>query len=305
MNVTEAFEHIRKTAIDKETIYTCFVTNEVRFLEGILSIRKLFLAEDNSIVKDIMDKNFISVTTVDDQELVAQLFSKYDLISMPVVDHENLLVGIVTVDDVVTVMEEEATEDFEKMAAIRPSEKAYLKTSVFELVRNRVPWLLILMFSGMIVGNILERYESVIALLPLLVSFIPMLNDTGGNAGSQSSTLVIRGMALSEIKLKDFHIVLWKEFRVSILVGLFLAVTNFIRIYFMYSRNTMLAFVVAISLFFTVIIAKTVGSLLPMLAKLCKADPALMASPIITTVVDACALLIYFYFVNILILPLK
>lgn len=294
MTVAQAIDHIRRTGEDRETIYTCYVIDDRRVLDGVVSVKSLLLADDEQLILDVMDTDIISVNTEDDREDVAQLFSKYGLLSLPVVDKENRLVGIVTVDDVVEVIEQEATEDFEKMAAMLPSERPYLKTSVFDLAKNRIVWLLVLMISAMITGGVLERYETAFAAMPLLVTFIPMLTDTGGNAGSQSSTLIIRGMAVSEIHPKDLPQVVWKELRVSVLVGLVLSVVNFIQLAIRYPGNELVALTVVLSLFATVVIAKTVGCVLPILAKMCHADPAIMAAPLITTVVDAFALIIYF-----------
>ncbi|NLM25518.1 MAG: magnesium transporter [Firmicutes bacterium] len=293
MTVGEAFARIRRTAFEKETVYTCYVIDEHRRLEGVISVKRLLVTPDDTILSQVMETNIIKVTTTDDQELVAHLFAKYGLLSLPVVDHENRLVGIVTIDDVIDVIHEEATEDFERMAAMLPSEKPYLKTSVLSLAKNRFAWLLFLMVSGMIVGSILAKYEEAFVAIPLLVTFIPMLTDTGGNAGSQSSTLVIRGMALSEIRVGDFLKVFFKEFRVSLIVGLGLSIANFIRIMISY-KDPMIALTVSLSLYLTVVIAKTVGGILPIFAKLVKADPAIMAAPIITTVVDALSLMLYF-----------
>lgn len=294
MTVEQAFERIRKKARDMETIYTCYVTDGNKKLEGVISVKTLILSDPQNKIEDIMEDDVISVMTGDDKEETVIIFSKYGLLALPVVDHENRLVGIVTVDDAVDVINEEATEDFEKMAAMSPSDKPYLKTSVFSLAKNRIMWLLILMISAMVTGTVLQKYEHAFAAFPLLVTFIPMLTDTGGNAGSQSSTLIIRGMALSEVKISDIWRVLWKELRVSFLVGLVLSVVNYIRLLIMYPGNEMVAFTVALSLFATVIIAKTVGCILPMVAKVLKADPAIMAAPIITTLVDAFALIFYF-----------
>lgn len=293
MTVGEAFARIRRTAFEKETVYTCYVIDEHRRLEGVISVKRLLVTPDDTILSQVMETNIIKVTTTDDQELVAHLFAKYGLLSLPVVDHENRLVGIVTIDDVIDVIHEEATEDFERMAAMLPSEKPYLKTSVLSLAKNRFAWLLVLMVSGMIVGSILAKYEEAFVAIPLLVTFIPMLTDTGGNAGSQSSTLVIRGMALSEIRVGDFLKVFFKEFRVGLIVGLGLSIANFIRIMISY-KDPMIALTVSLSLYLTVVIAKAVGGILPIFAKLVKADPAIMAAPIITTVVDALSLMLYF-----------
>ncbi|WP_312643738.1 magnesium transporter [Hydrogenoanaerobacterium sp.] len=294
MTVEDAIKHIRRTGEDRETVYTCYVIDERRILDGVVTVKDLLLSSDENSIDNIMDTEIISVTTLEDREDVAKLFAKYDLLSVPVVDHEGRLVGIVTVDDAVDVMEQEATEDFEKMAAMIPSEKPYLKTGVFTLAKNRIMWLLVLMISGMITGSILGRYEAAFAAMPLLVTFIPMLTDTGGNAGSQSSTLVIRGMAVSEISTKDLLAVMWKEIRVSVLVGVVLSAVNFVRLAVTYPGNEMVALTVALTLFATVVLAKTIGGILPIIAKLVKADPAIMAAPLITTVVDAFSLVIYF-----------
>lgn len=292
-SVKEAINHIRHVGEDRETIYTCYVTSQNRKLEGIITVRTLLLADDAQIVEDIMQTDFISVTTTDDQEAVAKLFGRYDLLSIPVADHENRLVGIITVDDIIDVIEEENTEDFEKMGAMFPSDKPYLRTGVFELARNRIAWLLILLVSGMITGFILQRFEDAFLVLPILVSFIPMLTDTGGNAGSQSSTLIIRGMAINEISIKDTGKVVWKEVRVALIVGFILSFITGLRVY-LTGYGIMVALTVGIALYATVIMAKAIGSLLPMLAKLTRMDPAIMAAPLITTIVDAFSLLLYF-----------
>ncbi len=294
IKVKDAILRIRRIGPDKETVYVCYVTDENRHLEGVVSLKTLLLSNDEDIISDIMDTNLIYVNTLDDREDAVKIFSKYSFVSIPVVDHEKRLVGIVTFDDAVEVIEQEATEDFEKMAAMLPSEKPYLKTSVFQLAKNRIVWLLVLMFSAMVTGTVLGRYENAFASLPLLVTFIPMLTDTGGNAGAQSSTLVIRGMALNEIRTRDFFRVFWKELKVSIVVGIVLSVANYIRLVITYPGNEKMAFTVVASLFATVVLAKTIGGLLPMLAKMIKTDPAIMAAPIITTVVDAFSLVIYF-----------
>lgn len=294
MSVKESFARIRRIGEDKETIYVCFVISADRKLEGIVTVKDLLLADDDDIIEDLMDRNVIFASTTEDQESVSEKFSDYDLMALPVVDKEGRLVGIVTVDDVIDVMEQEATEDFEKMAAMAPSEKPYLKTGVFSLARHRIVWLLVLMISGMITGGILGRYEAAIAAMPLLVTFIPMLTDTGGNAGSQSSTLVIRGLAVNEITLRDFPRVLWKELRVSLLVGVVLSAVNFVRLILTYPGSEMVALTVALTMLCTVIVAKTIGGVLPLIAKACRMDPAIMASPLITTIVDAVSLVIYF-----------
>ncbi len=294
MTVEQAIERIRKTGVDKQTINTCYVIDKNRRLEGITSIRRLILSNKDVLIKDIMKENYVSINTFDDQEYVANQSKKYDLVSMPVVDKEHRLVGIITIDDIVDIIDQENTEDFHKMAAMEPSEEEYLKTGVFELAKHRIIWLLVLMVSATFTGNIIRKSEDVLQSVVILASFIPMLMDTGGNSGSQSSTLVIRGLALGEIKLKDIFKVMWKEFRVSVVVGIALAIVNFLRVYFIEKVSFMVSITVCISLFFTVVLAKVVGGILPIVAKKLKLDPAIMASPLITTIVDAVALLIYF-----------
>lgn len=294
MTVEAAIKHIRRTGEDSEMIYTCYVTDAGRRLEGVVTVRELLVSRDDVFVGDLMEADVITAETTEDREEVVAQMQRYGFISMPVVDKEQRLVGIVTVDDVMDVMEEEATEDFEKMAAMAPSEKPYLKTGVFSLAKHRIMWLLILMISGMITGGILGHYEAAFAALPLLVTFIPMLTDTGGNAGSQSSTLIIRGMAVGDIELSDFFKVFWKELRVSMLVGVSLSAVNFVRLLITYPGNIVMALTVSLTLIVTVMLAKTVGGLLPMVAKICHADPAIMAAPLITTIVDAISLVVYF-----------
>ena len=294
MTVQDAIKRIRRTGEDSELIYTCYVIDDRRLLEGVVTVKDLLLAQDDETIGALMEPDVITAETTEDREEAVQRMMKYDFISMPVVDRENRLVGIVTVDDVMDVMEEEATEDFEKMAAIVPSERPYLRTGVFTLAKNRIVWLLVLMISGMITGGILGRYEAAFAAMPLLVTFIPMLTDTGGNAGSQSSTLVIRGMAVGDIGPADFFQVLWKELRVSLVVGAALSAVNFARLLITHPGSPALALTVALALFATVVMAKTIGGVLPMAARMLKADPAIMAAPLITTIVDASALAIYF-----------
>ena len=294
MTVEQAFAYIRKNGVDKETIYTCYVMDEKRRLEGVVTVKDLLMNPYEEVIGNIMDTHVIKAFTTEDQEEVADSFQKYDLLSLPVVDHEERLVGIVTVDDVVDVMEQEATEDFEKMAAMLPSEKPYLKTGVFQLAKNRIAWLLILMISSMITGGILAKYEAAFAVIPLLVTFIPMLTDTGGNAGSQSSTMIIRGMAVGEIEPGDLFKVLWKELRVGVIVGMILGFVNYVRLVILYPGREMLCLTVVLSLMATVIIAKTIGCMLPIAAKVFHMDPAIMAAPLITTIVDAVSLIIYF-----------
>lgn len=298
MTVGQAMAHIKKTGIHKETIYTCYIT-ERRKLVGIVSAKDLMTTDDNVPIKDLMETEIISVHTHADQEQVAQLFTKYDLLALPVIDQDDRMVGIVTFDDAMDVMVDEATEDITKMAAINPSEKTYFETSVLQHAKNRIPWLLILMFTSIITGTIITRYENAFAAIPLLVSFIPMLMDTGGNCGSQSATLIIRGIALDEIRFTDLFKVMFKEFRISLIVGAFLAVANGVRIFIQY-HNPGLAVVIACSLMGTVIMSKLVGCILPLLAKKVNLDPAIMASPLITTLVDTFSILIYFNIATVL-----
>lgn len=294
MTVEQAFAYIRENGVDKETIYTCFVTDSKRCLQGVVTVKDLLMNPYDTIIKDIMDENIIYAVTTEDREDVVETFNKYDLLCLPVVDHEDRLVGIVTVDDAVEVMEQEATEDFEKMAAMFPSEKPYLRTSVLELAKNRIPWLLILMFTSILSGAILMDYREAIQVLPLLLSFVPMLMDTSGNCGNQSSTMVIRGMAVGDIELKDVLRVVWKEFRVGLLCGAVLAAANFIRLILQYPDRQALNLVIVLSLMLAIVLAKIIGCVLPMLAEKMKLDPAIMAAPLITTIVDASSLLIYF-----------
>ena len=298
MTVGQAMAHIKKTGIHKETIYTCYIT-ERRKLVGIVSAKDLMTTDDDVPIKDLMETEIISVYTHSDQEQVAQLFTKYDLLALPAIDQDGRMVGIVTFDDAMDVMVDEATEDITKMAAINPSEKTYFETSVLQHAKNRIPWLLILMFTSIITGTIITRYENAFAAIPLLVSFIPMLMDTGGNCGSQSATLIIRGIALDEIRFTDLFKVMFKEFRISLIVGAFLAVANGVRIFIQY-HNPGLAVVIACSLMGTVIMAKLVGCTLPLLAKKVNLDPAIMASPLITTLVDTFSILIYFNIATVL-----
>lgn len=294
MNVKESLERIRAKGIKNETVNDCFVIDKERKLVGTLPIRELIVNQENTIIKDIMTDNFEKVQADTDREFVADLFRRYDISTMPVTDTENRLVGIITIDDIVDVIDQENTEDFQKMAAMEPSDKEYLKESVFSLAKHRILWLLILMISATATGTIIRRYEDTLQSVVVLAAFIPMLMDTGGNAGSQSSTLIIRGLALGEIKTKDVWKILWKEFRVSIVVGITLALVNFLRILYFDKIGFIMTAVVCLSLFATVVIAKVVGGILPIAAKKLKLDPAIMASPLITTIVDACALMIYF-----------
>lgn len=294
MNVEQAFSYIRAHGVDKETIYTCFVMDAQRHLEGVVTIKDLLMNPYDMKIQDIMDTNIIKTVTTEDQEEVMEMFNKYDLLCLPVVDHEDRLVGIVTVDDIVDVMEEETTEDFEKMAAMLPSDKPYLKTGILELAKNRIVWLTVLMLSSMITGSILTYYEEAFAALPLLVSFVPMLTGTGGNAGSQSSTMIIRCMSIGDVEPRDVLKVLWKEVRVALVVGVILGALNFVRLMVMYPGQSLICLTVVLSLFVTVIMAKSIGCLLPILAELLHLDPAIMAAPLISTIVDACSLIVYF-----------
>ena len=294
MNIGQALNHIKKVGIDNETIDICYIIDNQRKLVGFISLKSLIFLDDILPLVDAMETNVISAITTDDQEFIASQFRKYDLTSMPVVDNEGRLVGIITIDDVVDVIDQENTEDFQKMAAMNPSDEEYLKESVFSLAKHRIIWLLVLMISATATGTIIRRYEEVLQSVVILAAFIPMLMDTGGNAGSQSSTLIIRGIALGEIQLKDIGKILWKEFRVSLIVGITLAAVNFLRIYYIDRAGLTISLVVCASLLFTVVIAKVVGGVLPIMAKAFKLDPAIMASPLITTIVDACALVVYF-----------
>ena len=292
--VEDAIKTIRRTGFEKETINDCFVTGPGRTLEGIISIRSLILAQDDDKVADIMDTNVVSVNTMDDQETVAQKFKKYDLTAMPVVDGENRLVGMVTVDDAIDVMEEEATEDIEKMAAITPSDKPYLKTSVWEIYKHRIPWLMLLMVSATFTGLIISSFEEALAAQLVLTAYIPMLMDTGGNSGSQASVTIIRGLSLNEIQFRDITTVIWKEIRIAVLCGLTLSAVSFLKLMFLDKVGTLVSLSVSLTLAVTVTIAKFIGCTLPMLAKKLGFDPAVMASPFITTVVDALSLLTFF-----------
>ena len=294
MTVMDAIAHIRKTGVDKETIDTLYVIDSNRKLEGIVPIRKILLSDENLLIEDIMDTNFVYIYTLDDQEDVASMFKKYDYFSMPVTDSENRLVGIITIDDILDIIEEENEEDFAKMNALAPSDEEYLDSSVYSLAKQRIMWLLILMISATFTGIIIRQYESVLSSVVILASFIPMLMDTGGNSGSQSSTLIIRGLALGELEITDYPRILWKEFRVSIVVGLVLAFINFLRIYLLERVDFIVSLTVCISLFATVVLAKVVGGMLPLIAKKFKLDPAIMAAPLVTTIVDTFALMVYF-----------
>lgn len=294
MTVSDSIKRIRRTGVDKETIYTCYVTDDNRRLIGMISIKTLLLAEEDSVVSEIMETNVISVNTLDDQEEVANRFNKYDFLAIPVVDGENRLVGIVTVDDAIDVMQEETTEDMEMMAAITPTDKPYMKTGVFETYRKRIPWLLVLMISATFTGMIITSFEDSLAVIPVLTAYIPMLMDTGGNSGSQASVSVIRGLSLDEIKFRNMPMVIFKECRVALLCGVTLAAANFLKLLFFDRVDAAVALAVCITLVCTVFVAKAIGCSLPIIAKKIGFDPAVMASPFITTAVDALSLLMYF-----------
>ena len=302
MNVKESFARIRRIGEDKETIYVCFVISADRKLEGIVTVKDLLLADDDTIIEDLMDRNVIFATTTDDQETVSEMFSDYDLMALPVVDTEGRLVGIVTVDDVLDVMEQETTEDFEIMAGILPSDKPYSRTGPFDMWKNRIPWLMFLMLSATFTSMILTTFEDMLAVQAGLVAFIPMLMGTGGNSGAQSSTAVIRSLSLGDTEPKDVLRVMWKEWRVALLCGVTLAVVNFGKMllldgYILHndSVTVLVAATVSLSIVFIVMFAKVVGSTLPILAEKIGVDPAVMANPLISTVTDAVSLLIYIY----------
>ena len=299
MTVEDSLERIRKIGTDSETIYTCYVLDKKRKLKGIVGIKELLLAKEDTLISNIMETNVILVKTLEDKEDVAKKFDKYDLYALPVVDNENRLVGIVTVDDAMNVLQDEVEEDFEKMAAMQPNEDGYFETSVFKHAKNRILWLLILMLSSAITGGIITNYENAFAAVPLLVAFIPMIMDTGGNCGSQSSTLIIRGLATDELELKDVFKILLKEIRVAVVVGVILTLVNGLRIFVQY-KSLQLATTVGLSITVTVIMAKTIGCLLPLIAKKLKLDPAIMAAPLITTIVDILSILLYFQIATII-----
>lgn len=291
--VKDAFDRIRKIGLKKETVYTCYVIDSDRHLLGVTTVKDLLMEDYETKLVDVMEENVITVSTTEDKEEVSKMFDKYDFLALPVIDSENRLVGIVTIDDAFDVMSEESEEDFEKMAAMAPSEDVYLKEPIFRQYKNRIVWLLILMLSSIVTGKIITNYESAFASVPLLVSFIPMIMDTGGNCGSQASTMIIRALATDEIETRDVFKAWWKEIRIALLVGITLGIVNGARIALQY-HDLSLALVIAITLMFTACIAKSLGCLLPIGAKALKLDPAYMASPMITTIVDACSLAIYF-----------
>ena len=296
LTAAQAIEKIRRTGVDKETVYTCYCIDREHHLLGSVPLLSLLLCDENTLVGDIMedDAQLISVNTLDDREYVVEVVKKYDLLSVPVVDNENRLVGIITVDDIVDVIEEEVTEDFEKMALLAPSDDEYLKTGVFKLARNRILWLLILMISGTFTGKIIEGYETLLAGFVALTASMPMLMGTGGNAGSQVSTLIIRGLAVGEIEIKDYLKIVFKELRVASVCGFVLAVANILRMYLFCEGTLEVFLVVSLAMFCAIVVAKLIGCSLPIFAKIVKLDPALMAGPMIATLVDIVTLVIYF-----------
>ena len=300
MTVNEAVARIRRTGVDKETVYTAYIIDNARHLHGTVSLKDLLFADSDALLSDIMSTELVMASTTDHREDVAAMISKYDLLALPIVDREKRLVGIVTVDDALDVMEEEATEDIEKMAALVPDNRPYLKSNVWEIFKKRIPWLLLLMVSATFTGEIIAGFEESLALFPALIAFIPMLMDTGGNSGGQASVTIIRGLALDEIRMRDILKIIWKEIRVGLLCGVVLSVCNFLKILLVdnliFGNNVSLmqATVVSITLVCTVVVAKFVGGTLPVLAKKIGLDPAVMASPFITTIVDAVSLIIYF-----------
>ena len=298
MTVSDAFERIRRTADEKEDIYTCYVIDPFRQLKGTVSLKDMFLVPKDTEIGDLMETHVISARTLDDQEKVVKDMAKYNLTAIPVVDQENRLVGIVTVDDAIDVLQEENTEDIEMMAAITPTDKPYINTSFFETYKKRIPWLLLLMISATFTGAIITRYESALGKYVILTAYIPMLMDTGGNAGSQASVSIIRGISLDEIEFGDIFRIQGKEFLVALLCGVTLAVANFVKLLFFDKVSIVIALVVCCTLVLTVTVAKLVGCTLPILAKRIGFDPAVMASPFITTIVDAISLMIYFQFAS-------
>ncbi len=292
--VGEAIERIRKVGLDSETINICYVLDKKRTLVGTVALRYLLISDADAVIGEMMHRNVVSLHTLMDQEEVARQFRKYEFTAMPVVDNEDRLVGIITIDDVVDILEEETTEDIEKMAALMPSDKPYLKMTVFDAYKKRIPWLLLLMISATFTGSIITSFESELSRYVVLTAFIPMLMDTGGNAGGQASAIIIRGISLDEIEFADWLVVIWKEIRTAVLCGLTLSICNFARLMIFDQVSVQVALVVCLTLLMAVIVAKVVGSTLPMLAKKIGLDPAVMASPFITTIVDAISLLIYF-----------
>ena len=296
MTVSQAISKIRSTVENMENVYTCYVIDEVRKLEGVISLKELITSENDTPIQNLMNKNIINVHANDDQENVAEIIKKYNLIVLPVTDDENRLLGIITVDDIMDVVEQEATEDFHKMAGISPVEESYLKTSAFTMARQRISWLIVLMISATFTGRIIKSYEDVLQSVVILSSFIPMLMDTGGNAGAQSSTIVVRALALGEVNPKDAFKILKKEFSISLIVAVVLAAINYLRLIILTKTPLNVALTVSVTLIFVVMISKIIGAFLPIVAKIFKMDPAIMAGPLITTILDALTLTIYFRF---------
>ena len=294
MTVEQAITRIRRIGLDSETINICYVLDETRRLLGTVALRYLLIQPNDALIGDIMNENVISINTTTDQEEAAWLFQKYDFTAMPVVDHEDRLVGIITIDDIVDILQEEATEDIEKMAAIIPTEKPYMRTGILDTYKKRIPWLLFLMLSATFTGSIITRFESALSAYVVLTAYIPMLMDTAGNAGSQASVSIIRGLSLNEIEFKKLFVVVWKEIRVAVMCGVTLAAANFVKLQLLDRLPMTVAFVVCLTLVFVIMFAKTIGCILPMIADRIGFDPAVMASPLITTIVDAVALLVYF-----------
>ena len=297
MTVADAILKIRQVGINKETIYTCYVTEKKKLI-GIVDVKDLLTAGESRLIEEIMDENVLYARTLDDQEYVANMINKYGLVAIPIIDHEDCLVGIVTVDDAMLVLQDETTEDISIMAGVSPSEDSYFGTSVFQHAKSRTPWLLIMMLSAAVTGQILGYYENAMAAMPVLITFIPMLMGTGGNCGSQSSTLIIRGLAVGEIEFRDILKVIFKEARIAVVVGLLLSTVNGIRIYIMYGHDIKLALALGLTMIGVVLMAKCIGCILPLTAKKLGLDPAIMAAPLITTILDTCTILVYFNIVT-------
>ena len=297
MTVAAAILKIRQVGINKATIYTCYVTEKKKLI-GIVDVKDLLTAGESRLIEEIMDENVLCARTLDDQEYVANMINKYGLVAIPIIDHEDCLVGIVTVDDAMLVLQDETTEDISIMAGVSPSEDSYFGTSVFQHAKSRTPWLLIMMLSATVTGQILGYYENAMAAMPVLITFIPMLMGTGGNCGSQSSTLIIRGLAVGEIEFRDVFKVIFKEARIAVIVGVLLSLVNGVRIYFMYGHDMTLALALGLTMIGVVLMAKCIGCILPLTAKKLGLDPAIMAAPLITTILDTCTILVYFNIVT-------
>ncbi len=299
MTVADAILKIRQVGINKETIYTCYVTEKKKLI-GAVDVKDLLTAGESRLIEEIMDENVLCAETLDDQEDVAKTIKKYGLVAIPIVDHENCLVGLVTVDDAMLVLQDETTEDISIMAGVSPNEDSYFGTSVIRHAKNRSLWLMLLMLSATVTGEILGHYEKAMAVMPVLITFIPMLMGTGGNCGSQSSTLIIRGLAVGEIQFKDIFRVIFKEIRIALVVSFLLSIVNGIRIYIMYGHNILLSIALGITMMAVVVVAKSIGCTLPLMAKKMGLDPAIMAAPLITTILDTCTILVYFNIVTLI-----